>query len=86
MTCDKLQLTRDMWHVTCDMWHTVWGEHSLKFQFPSSYILWIMMCQIFGEKDDWINESMNYVYVYKTAPATSGLLDICYIHWQTSRN
>ena len=39
------------WHVTRDMWHVVGGEHSLKFQLPSSYGLAVMI-EDWEEKDE----------------------------------
>ena len=73
------QVTRDTWHVTCDMF----GEVNIlsKFQLPSSYRLWLMILWRSGGKGwlaEWMNESMNesmnYEAVYRTAPATPGLL------------
>ena len=50
MTCDMWHPTHDMWHATCDMWHVLGGEHSLKFQLPSSYCLWFMILWRSGGK------------------------------------
>ena len=64
-----------MWHMTCDMF----GEANIpsKFQLPSSYCLWFMIILRSGGKG-WlnylINESINDEAVYRTAPATPGLL------------
>ena len=84
----KKKKWHDMWHVTCDMWHVtwhvthdmwyVWGVNILsKFQLPSSYGLWFIILWISGGKG-WLNESMNKSMndeaVYRTAPATPGLL------------
>ena len=70
-------MTRDTWHVTCDTWH-VWGVNILsKFQLPSSYRLWFMILWSSGGKgwlDQSINQSVNDEAVYRTAPATPGLL------------
>ena len=67
-----------MGHVTRDTWHMTWdifgGVNILsKFQLPSSYCLWFMILWRSGGKG-WLNESMNYEAVYRTAPATPGLL------------
>ena len=70
MTRGLWQVTRDTWHVTCDMWHMVWSEHSLKIsvrqllRFGIDSVYWM---------NYWI---YNYEGVYKTAPATPGLLNI----------
>ena len=82
--CDQWHMTCDMWHTTCDtqhathnMRHVVGGEHSLKFQLPSSYGLWFMISWRLGGKGwptELINESMNYEAVYRTAPGTPGPL------------
>ena len=86
MTCvDMWHVTLDMWHVTCDtrhvtcdMWHMTcamfWGVNILsKFQLPSSYVLWFMILWRSGGKG-WLNWSVNYEAVNRTAPATPGLL------------
>ena len=60
-----------MSHVTRDMFG---GVNILsKFQLPSSYCLWFMILWRSGGKG-WLNESMNDVAVYRTAPAIPGLL------------
>ena len=89
----KLHVTRDMWHVTRDTWHvtrdtwhvtcdTFGGVKILsKFQLPSSYRLWFMILWRSGGKGsltDWINQWINDEAVYRTAPATPGLLIIYY--------
>ena len=66
-------VTYDTWHVTCDTW---WGVNILsKFQLPISYRLGFMMLWIFGGKG-WLTDSVNNEAVYRTAPATLGLLNI----------
>ena len=55
-------VTTDLWHVTRDMWHMVGGEHSLKFSAPQLLRFGI---DIVSDKG-----------VYRTAPATPGLLII----------
>ena len=71
VTRDTWHVTRDTWHVTCDMFG---GVNILsKFQLPSSYRLWFMILWRSGGKGslaDWINDEA----VYRTAPATPGLL------------
>ena len=79
------QKTHDMWHLTCDIWHVTYytrhvtcdmfGEVNIpsKFQLPSSYWLWFMIIWRSGGKGS-LNELMNYEAVYRTAPATPGLL------------
>ena len=72
-------LTHNTWHVTPDTQHIVWDEHSLKFQLPSSSEL-VRQCL----EDIWtkgsviesVNESMNDVGDFRTAPATLGLLNL----------
>ena len=68
-------MTRDMRHMTCD---TFGGENILsKFQLPSSYRLWFMILWRSGGKGwltELMNELMNDEAVYRTAPATPGLL------------
>ena len=62
-------------NLTCDMFG---GVNILsKFQLPSSYRLWFMILWRSGGKGsltDWINEWINDEAVYRTAPATPGLL------------
>ena len=58
-----------------------------KFQLPSSYRLWIMILWRSGGKGS-LSEWPNYVAVYRTAPATPGLLKRLsvtdtYCLWQT---
>ena len=66
-------MTRDTWHLTCDMFG---GVNILsKFQLPSSYRLWFMILWRSGGKG-WLGELMNHEAVYRTAPATPGLLKI----------
>ena len=67
-----------MWHVTCDTWHVtrdMFGGVNIlsKFQLPSSYCLWFMILWRSGGKGS-LNELINDEAVYRTAPATPGLL------------
>ena len=75
VTCDAWHVTRDTWHMTHDMFG---GVNILsKFQLPSSYRLWFMILWRSGGEGSLtqrINEWMNYEAVYRTAPATPGLL------------
>ena len=71
-------VTCDMWHVTCDTWHvtrdTFGGVDILsKFQLSSSYRLWFMILWRSGGKGS-VAQSVNHKAVYRTAPATPGLL------------
>ena len=92
--------TRDTWHVwhaTRDTWHvtrdTFGGGNILsKFQLPSSYRLWFMILWRSGGKgwlNEWIYELINHKAVYRTAPATPGLVmtpyasDITFNYWST---
>ena len=73
-------MTRDMWHVTHNMWHmTCLGGVNIlsKFQLPSSYRLWVMILWRYGGKGsvaEWISDEP----VYRTAPATPGMLIISF--------
>ena len=66
------QVTRDTWHVTCLVGWT----------FSQTFIsLALTVCDLcyyedLEEKDDLINELINHKAVYRTAPATPGLLII----------
>ena len=77
VTHDMWDMTHDTWHVTCDMF----GEVNIpsKFQLPSSYCLWFMIIWRSGGKgslNELINEWINDEAVYRTPPATPGLLII----------
>ena len=62
-----------MWHVTTD---TFWGVNILsKCQLPSSYRCDLWYYEDLEEKDDLPNQLMNRKAVYRTAPATPGLLN-----------
>ena len=77
VTGDRWQVTCDTWHMTCDMYGRV--NILSKFQLPSSYRLWFMILGRSGGKGsltEWMNEWMNHVAVYRTAPATPGLLNM----------
>ena len=68
-------VTRETWHVTRDTWHmthdTFRGVNILsKFQLPSSYIMKIWRKRM----NRLINQLINDEAVYRTAPATPGLL------------
>ena len=72
-------MTGDRWHVTCDMWHMtpdMWGKVNLlsKFNLPISYVFG--MKEKKGWVSDWIKESVSDKSVYRTAPASPGLLII----------
>ena len=82
VTPDRWHLTCDTWHVTPDTWHVtrdMFGVVNIlsKFHLPNSYRLWFMILWRSGGKgwlNQWINELINDKAVYRTAPATSGLL------------
>ena len=74
-------LTRDMWHVTHDMWHmTRLRGWTFSQNFSSLALTVYDLCyyEDLEEKDDWLTEWMNQWIndkaVYRTAPATPGLL------------
>ena len=63
-----------MWHVT----HDIFGGWTFSQNFSS---LAFTVCDLWyyeylEEKDDSLNESMSDKAVYRTAPATPGLLNI----------
>ena len=73
-----IYIWKKMWHTTCDTWHVTrdtFGGVTIisKFQLPSSYRLWFMILWRSGGKG-WLNELINDEAVYRTAPATPGLL------------
>ena len=75
VTCDMWHVTRDIWHMTCDTWH-VWGGWTSSQIFSS---LALTVCDLWyyedlEEKDESLNEWINDEAVYRTAPATPGLL------------
>ena len=69
-------MSRDMWRMIPDMWHVVGVNILSRFQLTSSYGLWYF--EDLEEKADWltewINQSIIYEGVCRTAPATPGLL------------
>ena len=78
VTGDTWYVTRDTWHVTRDMWQvthdTGCGVNILsKFQLSRSNRLGFTMLWISGGKSS-LTELMNDEAVYRTAPATPGLL------------
>ena len=62
VTCDLWHLTPDTWHLTPDTWH---------LGMKVSWRFWTK-----GSVPQLMNEWMNYKGVYRTAPATTGLLII----------
>ena len=89
MTCDTWHVTHDTWHMTRDMWHvtpdTLRGVNILsKVQLPNSYRLWFMILWRSGGKGSrthWLTDWINDEAVYRTAPATPGLLIIMGCHY-----
>ena len=75
-------MIRDMWHMTCDMghvtrdmWHVLGGEHSLKISAPC-----LLRFVIYDNMKIWrkrLTDLMSDKAVYRTAPATPGLLKNC---------
>ena len=75
---DMWHVTRDTWHVTCATWHVtrdmfVRVDILSKFQLPCSYRLWFTMLWRSGGKGS-LNDLISDEAVYRTAPATPGLL------------
>ena len=76
VTHDTWHMTRDMWHA-CDMWHArCCGGWTFSPNFSS---LALTVCDLWyyedlEEKADGLNQWMNDKAVYRTAPATLGLL------------
>ena len=70
MTCDTCKVTCDTGHVTYDTW---WGlnflakGHLCSFYGLGKTVYWRL-------KDRWINQLSNHKSVYRTSPATTGLL------------
>ena len=70
-------VTHDAWHLTQDRWHMVRVNILSKFQLPSSYGLgWTVSWRFWtkGWLNDWMNQWMNDKGIYRTAPATPGML------------
>ena len=70
-------MTCDTWHVTCFMWHvTPGGRWTFSQNFRSlAHTDWEWRCfEDLEEKDMWLKELMSDEGVYRTAPASPGLL------------
>ena len=74
-------MTPDTLHMTCDMWHVTHGGGVIiisKVQLLSYYGLCRQCPEDSEQKDDQLNEiirlSVNNKGVWRTAPATPGLL------------
>ena len=76
VTCDTWHVKHDTWHVTRDTWHVWGGQHSLKISAPqlSPFVFYDIMKIWRKRMSDLTNEWMNDEAVYRTAPATPGLL------------
>ena len=77
-----------MWHMKYETWHMVRGEHSLKFFAPQ--LLRFVKDSVLKILEGWLNnESMNEWFndkgVFRTAPATPGLLKIALKTWLCKR-
>ena len=86
MTGDMWQVTGDRWDVTCDTWHVtclVRWTFSQNFSLP--FVIYDIMKIWRKRMTRWINELMNESIngeaVYRTAPATPGLLTT----WRTRK-
>ena len=75
-------MTPETWHVTRDMWHMVGGEHYPQlFWFGIDSVLKILNKRITDSVNKWNNDKD----VFRTAPATLGLINIWSIqHWLNS--
>ena len=60
--------------MTRDMGHKLGGEHSLKISAPQ--LLWFGIDSALNIYPQTISHSLNHKAVYRTAPATPGLLII----------
>ena len=79
LTPDTWHLTHHTWHVTCDTWHVTHGEgwtFSQNFSFIALTVWDLWCCEYLEQKDHSLTHSMNDEAVYRTAPATPGLLNI----------
>ena len=73
MTCDTWHVTRDTWHMTCDMFGGGW-TFSQNFSSLALTVCDLWYYEYLEERDDLMNQWMNYEAVYRTARATPGLL------------
>ena len=78
VTHDKWHMTCDsyMWHVTCDTWHTGGNENCLKISASWLTVLDIQSCEDISKTHDLINYLISTRGVWRTVPATPGLLVI----------
>ena len=80
MNCDVWHVTCDMWHVTQDTWHVRGWTFYQNFSSLSLTVCDLWYYEDLEEKADWIgqwiNQLINHEAVYRTAPATPGLLNI----------
>ena len=58
-----------MWHMPCDMWHVTHDTWHM------SRVTWFMILWRYGGKG-WLSDLISDKAVYRTAPATPGLLKI----------
>ena len=71
-------MTCDTWNVTCDMWHVIHRVWWTFYQNFVSLLIALTVCDLWyfedlEEKDNWMNQLMNYQRVFRTAPPTPGL-------------
>ena len=76
VTRDTWQVTRDTWHVTRDRWHMT---HSVGWTFYKNFSslalpVWDWQCFEYISTKPSVTHLLNYKAVYRTAPATPGLL------------
>ena len=78
-------MTCDTWHMTWDLWHVTRLVGWTFYQNFSSLALTV--CDLWydedlEENDKSLNQLINYEAVYRTAPATPGLLKIVVAEYQ----
>ena len=77
VTVDRWQVTGDRWLVTCDIWHRT---HSVGWPFSQNFSslalpVWDWQCfEYISTNHELMSYLLNYEAVYRTAPATPGLL------------
>ena len=77
VTCDTWRVTYDTLHMTRDTWHVIclggW-IFSQNFSFIALTVCDLWYYEDLEEKAHWISQLINHKAVYRTAPATPGLL------------
>ena len=88
MTRDMWHVTHDMWQVTHDMWHvTGWGRWTFTQNFSSlALMVWEWKCtEDISTNHQSLSDLISNGGVYRTAPATPGLLISPNPEWQRSQ-